>query len=202
MKPVFHIALAAVDHLEAALDTPLHAIRSAILVVALIVALLEATGSMHLGDAAAPAAHPASGVYPWTCAVPDDVPAEGASEYCAWVKEQAASKDRATESTAAPAPVTSAPAAATTAAGRQLAAASASSTHHRHAGTVTAISAASLSISQKSGKRFTFVLAADTVYLSHGRAIARASIVAGDYVSVTYATATGGQFVAWHVSKR
>jgi hypothetical protein len=75
--------------------------------------------------------------------------------------------------------------------------------HHSYVGTITAISANSLTIHSKThAANFHFVVNGQTRFLRRGQPVPRSLFKRGTYVTVSYSPGPNKSMVAWHISIR
>lgn len=75
--------------------------------------------------------------------------------------------------------------------------------HHSYVGTITKLSAASLTIHSKThAADFTFAIVSSTRFMQHGQQISRARFRVGSYVYVSYSAGPHGSMIAYHIILR
>lgn len=75
--------------------------------------------------------------------------------------------------------------------------------HHFYVGTITKISATSLTIhSRAHNTNFSFTIVSSTQFLQHGQPIGRTRFRAGSYVTVSYSPGPHNSMIAYHISLR
>ncbi len=75
--------------------------------------------------------------------------------------------------------------------------------HHFYVGTITSLSAGSVTIHSKTHKaNFTFTIDKGTKFLRLGQGIPRKQFKVGSYVTVSYSPGAHHTMIAWHISLR